>query len=676
MVCVVGKSIIFVGYNKKCREMGADNRYRYALPVGFELKCGKDTYVIEEVLGKGGFGITYKVKGHVLHGNIPLPGVFAVKEYFPDKCWRDSDNAKMVIPRTMHDEITNGLADFINEGRKLQQVCQLDDSIVNVNEVFEGNGTAYYVLEYLSGGDLRKMVHDNGGRGISENQMLAVMVHVGHALQCIHDHKMLHLDVKPDNIVMSSATGIRIPKLIDFGISVHFDSKGLPTSKAPSLGITPGYSPIEQSYFIERFDPRIDVYAFSATCLYLLTGKDPNIAVNMTPEDVDNAIPSGTSACVRNAIVRGMSMMAKDRPASMTEMLMLLKGEDPPPPPKHKKKFWKKMLIVLSILLGVGLLAGLGLWGYKAFTSKKHRQDPEPVSENLTFNVNGVEFTMIAVEGGTFTMGATSEQGSDYDSDEKPTHSVTLDSYYIGETEVTQELWKAVMGDNQSYFNGNGSSFYGSSHNEDYGINLQRPVEYVSWQDCYEFIKRLNQLTGREFRLPTEAEWEYAARGGKSNGFKYSGSNNINDVAVYEVNSEDKDKNSPDYGPHSVKSMKPNELGIYDMSGNVCEWCLDYWMDEYSSGSQRNPVNYNKKSDSYNCCRRGGSWSFTAKGCRVSERSWENRGSRYNFLGLRLVLAPETKLEPIPKPEPKPEQKPDPDPMSKPVVDPPADQSK
>ena len=226
--------------------------------------------------------------------------------------------------------------------------------------------------------------------------------------------------------------------------------------------------------------------------------------------------------------------------------------------------------------------------------------------------VNGVSFTMIAVEGGTFQMGATSEQGSDAYSDEKPVHNVTLSDYYIGETEVTQELWEAVMGNNPSYYSG----------------YPQRPVEYVSWNDCQEFITKLNQLTGKNFRLPTEAEWEYAARGGnKSKGYKYSGSNTIDNVAWYDGNSGSK--------THDVKTKQANELGIYDMSGNVYEWCRD-WYGSYSSGSQTNPKG--PSAGSYRVIR-GGGWYSSAKYCRVSHRNNCSLGSYYYFLGLRLSLS-------------------------------------
>ena len=229
---------------------------------------------------------------------------------------------------------------------------------------------------------------------------------------------------------------------------------------------------------------------------------------------------------------------------------------------------------------------------------------------NKTFTVKGVKFTMVAVEGGTFTMGATSEQGSDAAGDEKPTHQVTLSSYYIGKTEVTQALWKAVMGKNPSKFKGD---------------NL--PVENVSWDDCQEFIKKLNALTGKNFRLPTEAEWEYAARGGnKSRSYKYSGSNNIDDVAWYNKNSENR--------THPVKTKQSNELGIYDMNGNVWEWCQDRYGD-YSSATQTNPKGATTGSNRVN---RGGSSGSYGRYCRSSYRSYNTPGYSDKFLGLRLAL--------------------------------------
>ena len=227
-----------------------------------------------------------------------------------------------------------------------------------------------------------------------------------------------------------------------------------------------------------------------------------------------------------------------------------------------------------------------------------------------TITVNGVSFDMIKVEGGTFTMGATSEQGGAAFDDEKPAHQVTLSDYYIGETEVTQALWQAVMGNNPSSFKGN-----------------SYPVESVSWNECQEFIRKLNSLTGRTFRLPTEAEWEFAARGGnESKGYKYSGSNNIDAVAWYDYNSDSK--------THAVKTKSPNELGIYDMTGNVWEWCQD-WYGSYSSNAQTNPTGPSTGSDRV---LRGYSWDSYASSCRVSNRSYRSPSYRFRHIGLRLVL--------------------------------------
>ena len=215
---------------------------------------------------------------------------------------------------------------------------------------------------------------------------------------------------------------------------------------------------------------------------------------------------------------------------------------------------------------------------------------------------------MVYVSGGTFTMGATSEQGSDAEPDEKPTHSVTLSSYYICKYEVTQALWRAVMGSNPSNFKGD---------------NL--PVENVSWNDCQTFINRLNSYTGRNFRLPTEAEWEFAARGGNySRHYKYSGSNDIGNVAW-------------NYGnrTHSVGTKQANELGLYDMSGNVWEWCSD-WYGSYSSYSQSNPTGPN--SGSYRVLR-GGGWFYYARFCRSTLRYDFTPDFRRHDLGLRLVLS-------------------------------------
>ena len=251
---------------------------------------------------------------------------------------------------------------------------------------------------------------------------------------------------------------------------------------------------------------------------------------------------------------------------------------------------------------------------YVASSSNNSSGSPSVASGSNAISIpvkDGISIEMVKVEAGTFMMGATSEMKHPYHW-EKPVHQVTLtNDYYMGKYEVTQALWEVVMGSNPSNFKGD---------------NL--PVEEVSWNDCQEFISKLNSMTGRKFRLPTEAEWEYAARGGKkSRGYQYSGSNSISDVAWYSGNSG--------RVTHPVGTKQANELGIYDMSGNVYEWCSD-WYGSYSSSSQTNPTGADSGSSRV---YRGGSWIYIAWLCRLSYRAGNTPGYRSYGLGLRLALS-------------------------------------
>lgn len=266
-------------------------------------------------------------------------------------------------------------------------------------------------------------------------------------------------------------------------------------------------------------------------------------------------------------------------------------------------------------------------------------------SDNKTFTVNGVSFEMVEVKGGTFTMGGTSEQGSETNSEEEPTHSVTLSDYYIGKYEVTVGMFREFVNETNYRTDADkeGWSYVwtGSSWDKKNGVNWKcdangyvrnssednHPVIHVSWNDAKAFCEWLARKTSQTFRLPTEAEWEYAARGGnKSRGYKYSGSNNINDVAWYTSTTNDS-------GTKPVGTKSPNEFGIYDMSGNVWEICQD-WYGDYSSGSQTNPTG---PATGSNRVLRGGGWLHNARYCRVSYRSYSTPDGRDGYLGFRLA---------------------------------------
>jgi formylglycine-generating enzyme required for sulfatase activity len=248
-----------------------------------------------------------------------------------------------------------------------------------------------------------------------------------------------------------------------------------------------------------------------------------------------------------------------------------------------------------AIILCVAVLVGVAYWQSEAVTEKKRETN--------------VDIQMVLVCGGTFTMGCTGEQDGDCYGNESQAHQVTLRSFYIEKYEVTQVQWEAVMVSNPSDFEGD---------------NL--PVENVSWDDVQEFISKLNAKTGKNYRLPTEAEWEYAARGGaQSKGYKYSGSNNVGEVAWYKGNSGSV--------THTIGTKAPNELGLYDMSGNVWEWCSD-WGGAYSASAQTNPTG---PSSGSNRVIRGGSWSNIAQYVRVPIRYNYMPGDRYSRLGFRLA---------------------------------------
>ncbi|MBR3938826.1 MAG: SUMF1/EgtB/PvdO family nonheme iron enzyme [Bacteroidales bacterium] len=673
------------------------------LQQGMVLHGKSREYKIEKVLGQGSFGITYlattklKVQGEL--GTFEVDTKVAVKEFFmKDLNGREGTRVTSISTGGKEGLYEKYKSKFIKESQNLSKLQH--PGIVKVLESFETNGTAYYVMEYCEGGSLEERIKSHGGLGEGEAKSLAFKI--GDALSYMHSRGMLHLDLKPGNIMLR-ADGT--PVVIDFGLSKQYTSDGkAESSTTVGLG-TPGYAPIEQGDYQEskgKFPVTMDVYAFGATVFKMLTGNTPPKA----SEVMNHGFPAyelqdkNVSITTIRAIKKAMADRVVDRCQTVNEFVALLAEEPntiiesddtiheapkpkpptPPAPPKPtptppapKPGYLKYILGVLAVVLGVVIgvvltnndpsleavvaeeavvdttavveplttqreeqerLAEEQRKREQAEADRKQREEQERIAEEQRkqeeaarkqreeqeriaeeqrnarkqqsgiFTANGVTFKMIAVQGGTYTMGATSEQGSDAYSDEKPAHNEYVSDFMIGETEVTQELWQAVMGSNPSNFTG----------------DMQRPVERVSWDDCQTFIRKLNQLTGQNFRLPSEAEWEYAARGGnRSNGYKYAGSNSVGTVAWYGDNSGST--------THKVKTKQPNELGIYDMSGNVWEWCQDKWCD-----------NYNSPRNSGGRVLRGGSWISHAGDVRVSSRI-DNTPGNWDFnYGLRLAL--------------------------------------
>jgi formylglycine-generating enzyme required for sulfatase activity len=319
--------------------------------------------------------------------------------------------------------------------------------------------------------------------------------------------------------------------------------------------------------------------------------------------DINETLPSGMEVTITST-PSGAQLWVNGNPAGTTPVTTTLAFGN------HTIKLVNsKKEVVETITVTQG---GEGRWDYNVSEFSNFTETfTVSISRKRSVKVN---LEMVAVQGGTFTMGCTGEQGGDCDSDEKPTFQATVSDFYIGRYEITQAQWRALMGASTSL---SSPSYFKNCDN--------CPVENVSWNDVQEFIKKLNQQMGKKYRLPTEAEWEYAARGGlRSKGYKYAGSNSIDEVAWYTSNSGSKTK--------PVGGKKPNELGLYDMSGNVWEWCED-WYSSYTSNSKNNPTGPYR-------VLRGGSWDTYARGCRVSRRGSITPGNRGGSRGFRLVLVP------------------------------------
>lgn len=420
------------------------------------------------------------------------------------------------------------------------------------------------------------------------------------------------------------------PILIDFGLSKQYDSDGNQTSTMPP-GFSHGFAPLEQynEGGVKDFTPQTDIYSLAATLYYILSGVVPIQATRRNDEELTfpNLIPQKLVAVISKA----MSPGRKGRHGSIKEFIEEINGdastnirlyshpgeesqdinnisqfkkqEDSNPLSKHtaatkeaKQKSKPKSNTKWYIIGGTTIAIIILLVVFILNLTSNVTPDTSSQSEIINNLINN----MVYVEGGSFTMGS---DDSDAYNSEKPAHRETVRSFSIGRYEVTQREWKAVMGSNPSYFKGD-----------------DLPVENVSWDDCQQFIRKLNALTGRNFRLPTESEWEFAARGGNSSkGYKYSGSNDIGNVAWYYDNSDNK--------THPAGTKRANELGLHDMSGNVWEWTSSNWCDDYSQ-----PRN------SSDLVIRGGCWYSIARHCRVSLRNYDARSFRDNGLGLRLVF--------------------------------------
>jgi len=492
-----------------------------------------------------------------------------------------------------------------------------------VERKFEDGGThetQYGVMELVEGGDLADYLKTKP----KNEDLLNVVTGILEGLKYLHTADpttdkgiIIHRDIKPGNILMyKNSAGQHIPKIADFNVAKEVSNN---LESSVSMVGTYEYMAPEQlnlsKYGIDNhIHANTDLWALGVIlCDYFmqksLFGKRSegstqgqiigNILDKPIPDKEIKLLPAPFNGIILRCLVR----KASDRVQSAANLLQYIKASedkttiDPPKPPKVPPE-WKNMIKLMAVAATLIIIFLV----YQRLSPPK-----DPFAGDMIF-----------VEGGTFTMGCSSLFDINCQAEEFPPHSKTVNSFYISKYEVTQAQWRAVMGSDSPELYNRGCD--------------QCPVERVSWNEIPEFLSKLNHKTDKKYRLPTEAEWEFAAGGGnKSNGFKYSGSNDIDKVAWY------KDNNKPNsYGTenttHPVGTKAPNELGLYDMSGNVWEWCQD-WFKGYPGSSGVNDYTGSRS------VLRGGGWYTSSQGCRVVHR-YNTPEDRSNDLGFRLLLVP------------------------------------
>lgn len=573
------------------------------LQPGTKLCGGK--YIVERKLGAGGFGITYKAIQQGLNKTV------CIKEYFlAGRCIRNSATCAIGIQGDNDKLFTKYREAFVREAKLISTLHH--PNIVEVTDVFDENNTSYMVMEYIEGRSLQNLVDERGKLPYPE--VVNYIAQITSAAGYIHRRHILHRDIKPDNIMI---TADYKAILIDFGSAREFEQDK--TQHHTSM-VTHGYAPIEQYSSNSRKGSYTDIYAIGATMYFALTGEVPEVASSRfenklkEPKELNPEIPVEAN----RTIMKAMQIKAENRHQTVDTFMDDLRNVKPSVIVDEqiggKKNKW-----LLPVLIA-GAVVICGLVGFLVFGPSKEKVVEIDNGLKTYDFTNGLDYPMVFVEGGTFTMG---NNAMNEDEDDCPEHKVTLSDFYIGQFEVSRRLWKDVMGYDPSLNNPEEDDNGRAITNRSYYDNL--PVENISIGQAQEFVKRLNDRTGKQFAIPTEAQWEYAARGGKySNGYYFAGV----DISAHIRYCE--------YNPLAVDyDGGINEIGAYNMSGNVAEWCMDSY-DEYyyrKSNNSNDPVCRNASDNVF----RGGSYDDSNdKRVSVYYRNYSDDAEPY--IGLRLVL--------------------------------------
>ena len=590
---------------------------------GQELDRGK--FVVEQLLGFGGFGVTYRVRQN------KTGKMFVIKTLKPE--FKENPNFRQLQLQ------------FINEVITLAS-CRHPNIVTVSRKVIEHDDLICMVMEYIKGQTLGKYLQSRGR--LSEDEAIAFIDKIGRALEFVHQQGLLHRDIKPDNIMLRQSN--KEPVLIDFGLARELIDDL--TYQSMSHTGTPFYAPMEEYDSENNYGAWTDVYALAATLYTLVVGKPQALFSHIRKYEFafnnrDPLIPPKQhlpelSDRINKAILKGLAIEPGDRPQTVQKWLYLLKQSQPPKPeqPVHIDNFSKqdkgkyresislktfefetvriKEIKVSPKFLGLGEKK-------KAILSREQKQARYFI-EDLG---NSIGLEMVEIPGGSFTMGSPKDELK-RSNDESPQHEVTVPSFYMGKHEVTQAQWKQVgalpqierkLKPNPSYFKGD---------------NL--PVEQVSWYDAVEFCKRLSQATGKEYRLPSEAEWEYACRVGTTTPF-YFGETTTTELVNYngDYTYADAPKGKYRRKTTAVGLFPPNAFGLYDMHGNIWEWCADTYQESYVGAPDDGSAWTVDKRTRH--ILRGGSWLVNPLNCRSAKRIRLAPDVDGNNFGFRCSIA-------------------------------------
>lgn len=578
----------------------------YELAPGTRLCGGK--YVVECKLGAGGFGITYKAR------QAGLDKIVCIKEYFlAGRCVRNGATCAISIQGGSTELYDKYREAFVREARLLATLHH--PNIVEVVDVFDENNTSYMVMEYINGRSLQSIVEKGGP--LKWPEAVNYIAQVANAAGYIHRRNILHRDIKPDNVMVTDDFKAI---LIDFGSARHYEHD---KTQAHTAMLTHGYAPTEQYTTNSRKGSYTDIYAIGATLYFVLTGKVPlESAARLTekmrePKEWNPSIPEEGN----RTILKAMQIRPENRHQNIDDFMADLRNLKPSKLVDESigagNKKWIKIAVALAIVAVVCGVAAIFLFK----DNKKTKTNTETiVIDNRPYTTEsfGVDYPMIYVEGGTFTMGNNEMNEEEYDC---PEHEVSLSGYYIGQFEVSRKLWTEIMG-------------YDPSEDEiDMGLSDEEikklPVVNITHQEAMEFAEKLSKKTGHKFSLPTEAQWEYAARGGnKSKGYYYAGYNEDNDDDIWY---------NEDHLRAADNENCKNELYLCNMSGNAAEWCLDSYDDSfYERAESDNPANIDYSIDKV--VRGGSIASNESSKLSVYYRDCQNEEEGESYIGLRLVV--------------------------------------